>query len=121
MSTWKWVGRKLVEEIVGTLSQETTPMPGDFFTPLGEIGLEVGRGVGKAAGRIKSWSQTKKCIVCRSTPTCPGCKKCGSHCKCAPVAEEEKRSEWMCNYCGTPQPEEYRKCDSCGAARPFLR
>jgi hypothetical protein len=32
-----------------------------------------------------------------------------------------KDQEWLCSYCGTPQPIGNRKCDSCGGNRSFAR
>lgn len=76
-----------------------------------------------------SCSENKK--SCKGQPSCSDCFKCGDHCTCVisqkelipsnhsePIKKFEKE-EWMCVYCSTPNPRKYRKCDSCGAARPF--
>lgn len=70
---------------------------------------------------------------CRGKPTCSDCYRCEDHCICGvtqethpPKFSDERIAsfpsdkEWMCRYCDTPNPRQHRKCDSCGAPRPFV-
>ena len=36
------------------------------------------------------------------------------------VTNRMAQMEWMCNFCGTPNPKKHRTCSQCGAPRSFL-
>lgn len=145
----QWLKDRLWAEIKATHNESSSSMPGDWITPSVNISSgivsTVQNGKNKSRNRKKpevakqpevssgsttydlygyrKWSNDPCQVngsICRGEPSCKDCSRCIYHCTCVTPSITLKE-EWLCTYCSTPQPNSNRKCDSCGAARPFTR